>query len=59
MKPSQGDENMTPDLGNSDPAKATLVLLEILKRGEKQIQDGKFRPATDVLKSLREPHKST
>jgi len=50
---------MNPDLGNSDPAKATLVLLEILERGEKQIQDSKFRPATDVLKSLREPHKST
>ena len=50
---------MNPDPGNSDPAKATLVLLEILKRGEKQIQDGKVRPAADVLNDIRRRHKTT
>lgn len=44
---------------NIDLSKATLVLLEILKRGEKQIRDGNIRPAADVLKSLRGRRKST
>lgn len=38
---------------NNDPAKAAIVLLKILRRGEQQIRDGKIRPATDALNNLR------
>ena len=44
---------------NNDAAKDAFVLLEILKRGEQQIQDGRLRPAADVLSDLRRRHKST
>jgi len=44
---------------NGDPVTATLVLLEILERGEQQIRDGKVRPAADVLNDLRGRRKSS
>ncbi|GAB6081972.1 hypothetical protein JCM30471_08860 [Desulfuromonas carbonis] len=44
---------------NGDPAKATFALLEILRRGELQIRDGKVRPAAEVLNDLRQQRKST
>lgn len=44
---------------NSDPEKAVLVLLKILKCGEQQIQGGKLPPAADVLRDLRRQKKST
>jgi hypothetical protein len=61
MKPLRlsGDEKMPQTSGNSYPAKAAFVLLEILKRGEQQIRDGKVRPAADVLNKLRQQRKST
>jgi hypothetical protein len=45
--------------GNSYPAKAAFVLLEILERGENQIRDGKVRPAAEVLNDLRGRRKSS
>jgi len=61
MKPLPliGDEKMASAPDNNDPAKAAIVLLKILRRGEQQIRDGKGRPATDLLNNLRGLRKST
>lgn len=57
--PLPGDEKMSSLPDNSDPAKAAIVLLEILKRGEQQIRDGNIRPTADVLNDLHGRRKST
>jgi hypothetical protein len=57
--PLPGDEKMPSAPDNGDPVTAAFVLLEILERGEKQIRDGKVRPAAEVLNDLRGRRKSS
>jgi len=50
---------MSPNPGDGDFLKETNLLLPIPEPGEKQIRDGKFRLAADVLKDLRKRNKLT
>ena len=36
-----------------EPTQATLALLKILALGEREIEQGKTRPASEVIKRLR------
>ena len=44
------------DIGEYERMQETLALLKILARGEKQIDEGRGRPAAKVLKDIRKKH---
>jgi prevent-host-death family protein len=45
------------DIESYEQTQETMALLKILALGNRQVQEGKVEPATDVIKRLREHQK--
>ncbi len=47
------------DIESYEQTQETMALLKILALGNRQIEEGKVEPATDVIKRLRKRNKDT
>lgn len=48
---------MIQDIASYEQIQETPALLKILALGNRQIEEGRVRPATEVVASLRERHR--